>query len=375
MDFLRPTHVHIHLDRLMTNIRFMQGLSMEHAFLCPMIKANAYGHGDVAVAKALEKVNCQFVGVASVEEGLNLRKNYVDLEVLCFGFLGLDAVSEMLQSKLTPVVSSLRQLEHIAKKAKRPVNIHLKLNTGMNRLGLVESDLQDVQKILQDSPAIQVVGIGTHLFQGADIGQESSESVKQIFGFEKMLATLGRSNVFLHVYNSSALATMILGKKKLTYGARPGLLAYGIDPLKNSSLKPLISPVMEFKSKIVSIQQVKSGDVVSYGGIWQAPRDSVVGIVPAGYADGVCRSLSDCGEFLIGGQRAPIRGRVCMDYTMVDCTDLTLPMDRLVGEDVVIFGEQGSQEISVNEVAQKAGRVNYEIMTGISERVIRFYGA
>lgn len=370
---LRPTYVRVHLDRLMTNFERLKSFNPGEPFICPMIKANGYGHGDVAVAKALEKKNCEFFGVASVEEGANLRENYVSSNVLCFGFYGVDAVKELLHQKLTPVVSTFNQLELLACQAKnQKVNIHLKFNTGMNRLGFV---LEDVPKLLQKlsaTPQLVVDGLCTHLHTGENICKEGQSSKQQVKAFQEICGHFKQPISFYHVYNSAATAALYSQKATFRFGARPGLLVYGIDPAMNLSLKPLVSPVMEFKSSIVSTHVVKSGEVVSYGGTWKASRDSLIGIVPAGYGDGINRGLSNRGEVLVCGKRVPIRGRVCMDYTMVDLTDLE--KDSLAGEEVVFIGSQGDQSITVEDVANVSGRITYEVMTGISERVPRLYG-
>ncbi len=375
MDLFRPTHVQVHLDRLMKNFKTLKAFNPENPFICPMIKANAYGHGDVAVAKALSQVGCQHLGVASVEEGLQLRKSHVTETILVFGFTGRAAAKAILEGRLTPVISDFDQFTDLALAATQPFDIHLKLNTGMNRLGFQEKDLAGVLNVLAKNEHFNLVGVGTHFYSGGDLADPQSGAFAQDQCFRAMIAKFPSKNITFHAYNSAAIASLYHKRKGFRFGFRPGLLVYGIDPKENLSIKPLVSPVMEFKSKIVSLQQVKSGDVVSYGGIWQAPKDSTIGIVPAGYADGVCRSLSNCGEFLVKGQRVPIRGRVCMDYTMVDLTELKESAENLYQEEVVLFGKQGDQEISVEEMARQAGRIHYEVLTGISERVPRIYGA
>lgn len=372
MELLRPTFLHVHLDRLMNNFRRLKTLHPTHPFLCPMIKANAYGHGDLAVAKALVKENCQNVGVASVEEGMRLRHGHVAANILVFGFYGKESVQEMLDQDLTPVVSNFNQMEILVQMVKSPMEVHLKFNTGMNRLGFSIAELARVQDLMQRNPMIRVEGLCTHLHSGENILEEGSSSQQQIQIFQKIAKQLNYPTAVHHVYNSSALAAIYRNRRSYFFGSRPGLLVYGIDPTENLSLKPLVSPVMELKSKIIDTHQVKSGEVVSYGGTWRAEKDSLVGIVPAGYGDGVNRDLSNSGEMLVRGKRVPILGRVCMDYTMIDLTKLERA--DFVGDEVVLIGQQGQEIITVEEMAQASDRISYEIMTGISERVPRIYG-
>ncbi len=374
MDQLRPTHLVIHLDRLVENYKELKKLSKPSGFLCPMVKANAYGHGDVAVSQTLvEKLNCQFLGVSSVEEAIGLYISGVKAHLLVFNFTGKEAVEEILKNNFVAIVSNFDQLGELVKQAKTDTKIHLKFNTGMNRLGFQLSELEALKKSLAKNSHLKVQGLCTHLASGDNIHLTGSSTDQQLINFKKAYQQFQNSSVFLHAYNSAATARLHLEGLNLEYGLRPGLLSYGIDPEEDLPMKPLVSPVMEYKSKIVATQEVKSGEVVSYGGTWKASKDSLIGIVPAGYADGVCRSLSNEGEFLVREKRVPIRGRVCMDYTMVDLSGLT-PKKDLIGEEVVLIGKQGQEEILVEEFSRKAGRITYEVVTGISERVPRHYG-
>lgn len=372
MNQYRPTSVYIHLDRLQRNYKELESWAGSGAFLCPMIKANAYGHGDVACAKALVQGGCENLGVASVEEGLRILDHKISAKVHVFGFSTPGAVDEILNRCLIPVVSDFSQLEMLAENAKNETTIHLKFNTGMNRLGFSVGDLPKIHRLLGEK--LKVVGVCTHLHSAEDFGLvEASTSYQQISMFKKIIQEFADKDVFFHVYNSAAISAVLNQSLKLEFGLRPGLLTYGIDPLESPKIKTLISPVMEFKSVIVALQKVKSNEVVSYGGTWQATRDSIVGLIPAGYADGVSRSLSNVGEVLVCQQKVPLIGRVCMDYAMVDLTEVKKDTDSLVGQEVVFFGQQGEQQMSVNDVAKQAGKVSYEILTGISERVPRIY--
>lgn len=374
MSLLRPTFLRIHLDQLMSNFRKLQTLNPGQRFLCPMIKANAYGHGDIAVAKALEKERCQFFGVASVEEGKALRDHHISANILAFGFHGKDAVAELLSECITPVVSNFNQMEWLIDLVKEPTDIHLKFNTGMNRLGFASGDTAQIMDCLFQNPNIQIEGICSHLHSGDNILVPESSSQKQIEEFKKVESSFNDLKLIKHMYNSSAIASLYKNRRPFDYGMRPGLLVYGIDPGDDLSLKPLVSPVMEFRSKIVASHKVKSGDIVSYDGTWRAAKDSVIGVVPAGYADGVSRSLSNKGKVLVSGHLVPMIGLVCMDYAMVDLTEVATNKPNLINEEVVFIGQQGEQQITVEDVANWSGKSSYEVVTGISERVPRIYG-
>lgn len=374
MNLMRPTFVQIHLDRLMNNYRRLEGFHPPYGFQCPMIKANGYGHGDVAIAKALEKQGCQFVGVASVEEGLNLRRYHVGLSVLVFGFYGVEAVEEMVAHHLTPVVSSFEQVENLVKLVKTPMDIHLKFNTGMNRLGFRRTEVPLLLNQLSQNLHLRVVGLCTHLHSGENIALHESSSAQQVAEFAKIKQLFQFPIPYLHVYNSAAIYSLYQTQHSFQYGFRPGLLVYGVHPNDGNTLRPLLSPVMEFKSCVVGVQSVKKGEVVSYGGVWRADKDTRIGLVPAGYADGIMRSLSNVGEVLVQGQRCRILGRVCMDYSMIDLSGFESQSQNYIGEEVVFWGQQRGEEITVEEVAQSGQQVTYEVLTGVSERVPRIYG-
>ena len=372
MSFYKPTTLWVHTQRLIENFQALRALYPENPFLCPMVKANAYGHGDVIVARALNRAGCQSLGVSSVEEGLRLREQSISGDILVFGFQGKEAAQALVEKGLQPVVSNFEQFHDLSQATSQPCSIHIKLDTGMHRLGFQAPELESLGKLLEKHPNLKMVGVGTHFHTGSEVTLEGSRAWEQLRLFQEMIPPLMKFKPLVHAHNSAAIVALYKKGAPFEFGWRPGLLVYGIDPGENLSLKPLLGPVMKFTSQIVSLQPVKSGEVVSYGGMWQALRDSLIGIVPAGYADGVCVSLSNRGEFLVKGQRVPIRGQVSMDYTMVDLTDLK--GENWLGEEVVLVGPQGSEEISVEEMAQKAGRLTYELITGIGPRSPRIDG-
>ena len=339
-----------------------------------MIKANAYGHGDKKVAWALVQGGCEFLGVSSVEEGLRLGELSSSVRILSFGFGGVEALKELLACNITPVVSDFVQLEDMIHVVKTVTRIHIKFNTGMNRLGFDFKDVSRVLALLSRNPLIQIEGLCTHLHSGEDLIEKEGFSQKQLNEFGKIQIHFASNGNFSHVFNSAAMVALHKRGEALDFGSRPGLLVYGIDPGENLSFKPLIGPVMKFKSKIVSIRKVKSGEIVSYAGTWKSDRDSLIGIVPAGYADGIPVGLSNKGEVLVKDKRFPIRGRVTMDYTMIDLTDCLNHSEDLIGEEVVFIGCQGDEQITVEEVSKISGNMTYEVVTGLGERVPRSYG-
>lgn len=372
----RKTYLKVSASQLLSNYNVLQSLS--GSFFCPMIKANAYGHGDQKVLEILSEVGGGQFGVSSVEEGIRAKEAQSLFDILVFGFEGDEAVNAMARHQLIPVVSNFAQLVSLSKipmtdiAEGRSLKFHLKLNTGMNRLGFCQQDIPNLISQVQKLLSWKLVGICTHFFSGENLGLEQS-SDEQLKKFENMLKQFAGFSGVSHCHNSASLVASLERSLDLGHGLRPGLLLYGVTPSGFSRNSPLVRPVLSFHSNIVSVQHVKSGGAVSYGGTWTAPRDSLIGIVPAGYADGIRRQISNKGFVLIEGKRLPIVGHVCMDYTMVDLTSLELSADTCVGKEVVFFGTQGSSSISIEEFSGWADCTSWEVLTGLSERVPRIY--
>jgi alanine racemase len=380
----RPTVAEIRLANLESNGRLLQKISSPTAFFCPMVKANAYGHGDLAVSRAMVRGGVNALGVALIEEGIQLRENrIVKPEILVFyPYLAKDVVDIFKRQRLTPVVSSWESLRALGDCA---MEVHLKFNTGMNRVGFSISESQRVTNYLKRRKKLRAVGVCTHLLSGEDFGERESRSAEQSKQFAHLVETFSNSNqpIKAHIFNSGALvARHCMGlKDKSDWGARPGIALYGVKPVieskdlnvQNKWQKIALKPVMQVRSQVVQVQAVKKGETVSYDGTFVAPRDSQIGVVPIGYADGYLRAFSNKGYMLCRGQPVPVVGTVCMDFTMIDLTDVARSKKRLVGEEVVILGQQGREWISAEDLAIIAKTNSYEILTGFSSRVPRVY--
>jgi alanine racemase len=388
--FHRQTHAEIDLGRLQSNFRVFRELLPEGTFICPMVKANAYGHGDVECARALRAAGARHLGVGLIEEGISLRLSGDPGSLLFFGIFAEESADSILEFELTPVISAWHQLESLKKSADRrqsgQVKIHLKFNTGMNRLGFGVSEAANLRSWLDRNPDFKLDGLCTHLLRGSDAGAPGGESESQLSSFAEALAHFHGLDVQVHALNSSATLNLwkrVLEKKNLSsgafwpMGARPGIGIYGVDPGQDEDVELKLEPVMRFKSRLNMLHRLSAGERLSYNATWRAERPSLIGVVPAGYADGVMRGLSNKASVLCRGMRAPIAGTVCMDYFMVDLTDVeartTSGGGIQIGEEVVLFGEQGGAEVTAQELADLAGTIPYEILTRISERVTRVY--
>jgi len=388
-DIYRHTTAVINLDYLENNLRVLKSIVGTEAFFCPMVKANAYGHGDVEIALKLQSLGVESLGVGLIEEGLLLRQMGVTCNLLVFGIFDSKAIEQIVKWKLTPVISLWQQIEALERspllKDRERMPIHLKFDTGMHRLGFNVSDAQKLFDRLSKHPQLRVEGICTHLFKGDDAEDLHGQSFSQLAQFQEVEKVFARLDVISHSLNSAGTLNFHLlrtAQRALPHsisnsqGVRPGLLLYGLDPMNSSALSQSLKPVMSLRSHIVRYHRLRMGETVSYSATWKASRNSVVGVIPIGYADGYHRLLSNKAEVLVKGRRVPQIGNVCMDYIMVDVTGLMTEeeINNNIEVEVTLFGEDSMGNcLSANELAVKAQTIPWEILTSVGERVPRVF--
>lgn len=361
----RPTRALIDRSALRHNLSVLRGWTGK-AFFCPMVKANAYGHDELIVAREVEGAGCDAVGVALIEEGVRLRSGGIRLPVVVFAPFRSDGAEEMVRHGLTPVVGRLEELEALrGLRPAKPVDIHLKFNTGMQRLGFGESELAALLREIESSPHLIVRGVCTHLTHGEEFGQRDGPSTRQV---ERFLRLTREFSAPKHLHKTASLAAA--KSNKLNLGSRPGIGIYGL-PHEGLHVGEGLRPVLSWVTELAVVRRVAAGETVGYSNRWTASRPSVIGVLPVGYADGYMRGLSNRGEVLFRGRRVPVVGGVCMDYVFVDLTDAADDGIPAPGEAVTIIGRQGDAEISAQDVAEKLGTIAYEVVTAISRRVPR----
>jgi alanine racemase len=383
----RPTRAVVNLKRIADNFRVLKNSVAVGAFVCPMVKANAYGHGDVAVAARLRLEGAEYLGVGLIEEGLKLRDGGDVGRVLHFGMFDDQGAEAMLEHRITPVISSQDTLESLVRSIERhknapskPVELHLKINTGMNRLGVPISEVAAIAKRLAaiaNHGYVELKGVCTHFAIGEDFDDSSGQSFEQMKLFrhaETLIRSSGLIGFQSHVANSSATAAIgHLARINSSYkhlGIRPGISLYGVEPAPRHEALLGLKPALKLESRIILIQNIKKGEGVSYGLRWRAEKDSRIGVIPCGYADGYRRGFSNGTFVLVNGRRVPVVGTVCMDYFMCDLTEVE---SALVGDAVTLIGAAGGVSVTVNELALRVHTIAYEILTGISDRVPRVY--
>jgi len=373
-SMFRPAWATVDLGALCRNYALLKASLPTGVGMMAMVKADAYGHGAREVSRTLEGAGIRALGVATVEEGVELRDFGIKTPILVMGGLmgeGSPASMRMVEADLTPVIHSsgvLASLEEAAAKKDRTVDVHLKVDTGMSRLGVRPESLAPLLDHIKQCPHLKVAGVMTHL---ADAGEEDF-SLRQMESFASsrrvIEGSLGRIPVW-HVANSVAVmrgfAVEFDGAQESW--VRPGLALYGEC---GHSLRGKLLPVMGLDSRVMLLKSVPKGTAVSYGCTFVTPRPSRLAIVPIGYADGYPWSVSGKASVLIRGQRAPVAGNVTMDMIVVDVTDLH---DVEIGDEVVLLGGQGDERIELREIAGWAGTIPYEILCGISKRIPRIY--
>lgn len=352
-----------------------------------VVKANAYGHGAAQVAKTALKAGANRLAVASLSEAIALRENDINAPILVLGYTPPHHAQDAIQADVTLTVIDTELAVEIASQAQtvgKPTKIHVKVNTGMNRLGLQPEDAPTFIEHLSTWPQIQVEGVYTH-FATAD-SQDQSFMLAQLAQFEQLLHRLDEQETrppIAHCANSAA--TLSCPRSHLQM-VRPGIATYGLHPdVAEARLPQEFTPALTWKAMIAQVTALKPGDSVSYGREFIAQSPMKVATIPVGYADGFPRKPNHWGHVLIRGQAAPILGRVCMDQTIVDVTHIKLKSNTASeqkgksaskigpGEEVVLIGAQEGEILSADQIGQQLGTINYDVVSRIMSRVPRIY--
>jgi len=336
-----------------------------------VVKADAYGHGAVAVTEALEKMGVARFGVATVQEGITLREAGFRVPILIMGAWLPEHGSEILNYRLTPIIYDADAAERLARllpSDMRPYPVHIKTDTGMGRLGLSP---EQTLSLLQSPPLrgpLRAEGLMTHL---ADADNEDPAYTKaQIQRFQGLVDQIERGGFRIPLIHAANSAAILFHPSAHFTSVRPGIMLYGYHTASPDRDAPDLVPVLRLTTKVVQVRGLPSGQRISYNGAFTTTRPSRIAVLPVGYADGYSRLLSNRGAVLIKEQRAPVVGRVCMDMTMVDVTDVA---DVRPGDEAVLIGQQGAQSISAVDLAAWLDTIPYEILCGIGPRVPRIY--
>ena len=367
----RPTFCFVDLDALRWNfcqIRERVGPAVK---ILAMIKANAYGHGAPAVAQALAAEGCDAFGVATLEEGVELRQAGIRASILILAGVYSEQVDQFLQNTLTPVLHELeilRRLDTALQDRRTTLKIHLEVDTGMGRIGFLAAEIDSWLPELSKLKSLKLEGIFSHFSEAESRNEHYTET--QLKNFLRVVDRLRHAGLLpplVHMAKSAALITVPASHFAIV---RPGLILYGIYPCPDMAKEITLKPVLTWKTRIIELKRLSKGASIGYGRTFVTRRESLIATLPVGYADGYQRVLSNCAAVLVRGNRAPVVGRISMDLTTIDVTDIGGVQQ---GDEVVLLGRQNDAEISADEMAAWANTISYEILTSIGTRVPRIH--
>lgn len=359
----RPTWVDVDLEAIRDNARI---LKPESAELMAVVKANGYGHGAVQVAGAAIEGGAAWIGVALVEEGLELRGGGIEAPILVLSELPPGSEAVALAHRLTPTLCSEGGLERLSAAARGPVPIHLKLDTGMHRIGVWPPEEAPAFARRIQEAGLEVEGLFTHFARSEEDEVTTKEQLARFLGSVDAVRSAGVSPRLLHAANSGA--TILHADSHLDL-VRPGIALYGIEPAPGVGGGLGLRPALAWRSQVSAVKRLAAGEATSYGHRYRLERDAWVATVPVGYADGYPRQLTNRGEVLIGGRRCRVAGTVTMDQLIVDCGDEEVRF----GDEVVLIGSQWNETITADALGRVFGTIGYEIVSRIGERVPRRY--
>lgn len=370
----RPTWAEVDLAAIAGNVAALKAQAAAPGLMA-VVKADGYGHGLVPAARAALRGGADWLAVALVEEGVALRAAGVAAPILVMAEPPVAAVPALLAADLTPASYTpafLAALDAAGRERGRPVAVHCKLDTGMRRVGVPQADWEDALRQVRDARGVALEGLWSHFAVADEPGHPFIERQAQEFARGLQLArSLGLAPRLAHLANSAA--TLQLHDQHYDL-VRPGLAVYGLEPAPGLAAEVPLRPALAWRSRLSLVKHLAAGEAVSYGLRWSAPADAVVGTVPAGYADGVRRALSDVGEFVHRGRRVPVRGTICMDQLLLEVggADDQTPA-AAAGDDVWLIGRDGDAAVTADDWARWLGTINYEIVCGIGARVPRVY--
>ncbi|HLD82586.1 MAG TPA: alanine racemase [Candidatus Omnitrophota bacterium] len=363
----RPTWAEVNLENVAWNFAQVKKLIAPQTKVMACVKADAYGHGIVPVSKKLESLGVDYLGVASIDEGITLRQAGQNLPILVMGMAFKKDAPILLRHNLTPTVSGedlILGLKKNSAKLRGRVNIQIKVDTGMSRIGVLLKDALSFIKKISRLKFINIEGLFTHL-ACADLNREYT--LGQINSFSHLIEELERSGIHIplkHAANSMGVLGYAMSHFNMV---RPGLMLYGLYPKKG--LKVNLKPALGLRTKIVYVKRLPKGQGISYGHTYITKQPTTIVTLPIGYGDGYPRNLSNLAPALIKGKRFKVSGRVCMDQVMVDVGGVPVK----AGDEAVLIGRQGRDKITTEELAYLSGTIPYEIVCGLGARIPRVY--
>jgi len=370
---LRPTWAEINLDNISHNLEQYRRALGSQVNIMAVVKADGYGHGAVEVARTALNAGASQLAVAFLEEGIELRRAGIQAPILLLGYTDPALASSLYEYSLTPTVFDLevaRGLSRWAADRGHTLPVHIKVDTGMGRIGVLAPEALDFITAVSRLPGLRLEGLLTHL-AAADEEDDGGYTHRQIRVFAELVEACREKGIRFSYYHAANSAAAIMHPDARFNLVRIGLSLYGYYPAPWLAAGPVkLRPALSFKSRIIFIKEVPPGTAISYGCTYRTRTRSLIATVPVGYGDGYSRSLSNRGQVLVRGRRAPVVGRVCMDHLMIDVSGIE-GVQR--GDEVVLYGRQAEEAIPVEEVAGLLGTISYELICSLDKRVPRLY--
>lgn len=381
---MRATRAIIHLDNLRFNINEIKKLIPQGTKICFPVKADGYGHGAVDLAKVALEQGIYCLAVATVDEGIFLRNAGLECPIMLFSLPCLEELDLLVKNDLTPFVFEkyfVEELNKVAKKNNKIINVHIKIDTGMARIGCDYTEVLSLAQKIKSLSNLNLQGLGTHLCVSDSIKKDDIKfTLSQISKIDKSVKILNENDIHLEIVHCAASGGVLMYPNAIFDMIRPGILFYGYFPdeivkrylNKNKKDVPLLKPVMELETRIETIKKISKGQSVSYGRTWKAKKDTYLATIPIGYADGLLRQFSSKLKVKINDKMYPIVGRICMDQCMIDLGEST---DVKIWDKVTIFGPVNSDELgnTAQTLANLAKTIPYEITCSVDKRVPRDY--
>ncbi|TCT15326.1 alanine racemase [Natranaerovirga pectinivora] len=372
MDKYYRVFAHIDMDSIIHNLKEIISIKDKSTELMAIIKADGYGHGAVPISKVLVENGVDRLGVAVIEEGISLRKSGITAPILVLGYTPEYQILQLLKYDLIQTVFKREMAEAISKTAIEHsliAKIHIKLDTGMGRIGFYPNEeTLEIIRYINSLPNLEIEGIFTH-FSTAD-EKDKTFTINQVDLFNGFISRLEQFDINIPIKHACNSAGLIDVKEAHYQLIRAGISIYGLFPSMDVQRNVKLKPALSLKSHVIYLKELEIGKPVSYGCTYITDKLTKVATIPVGYGDGYPRALSSIGRVLIQGQYAPIIGRVCMDQFMVDVTHIDNVKD---GDEVVLIGTQGENTITVEEIAELTNTINYEIICGLGKRIPRVY--
>ena len=366
MTNFRDVCAEINLDAVRHNLTEIRRHIQPQAKLCAVVKANAYGHGAVEVSKIAVECGADFLAVATVEEGLQLRLAGFSLPILILGLIPADAIKISVENNLTMTVCDFdfaKKISDFAAVQNKIAKVHLKIETGMGRIGIFAEDAVNVAEKISKLPHVELEGIFSH-FADAD-SADKTFTKNQLEIFKKTCEKISEKGIKIKIRHIAESAAILEIPDAHLDMVRSGIITYGLYPSQDVKKNILLKPAMKLKAKIVFLKKISAGTSIGYGRDFIARKNSVIATLPLGYADGYIRAYKNF-HVEIHGKIVPIVGRICMDQCMIDVTEI----DAKIGDEVILFG---SEKISIDDAANHLQTINYEITCLISDRVPRIF--